>query len=375
MIAIAILVYCFLVIRFVVTLNNCISKPFLPYSSQPHTELVSILVPARNEALNIPHLLASIQQQEYSNYELIVLDDDSSDETAAIINQFVTTEPRCKLISGKPLPEGWLGKNWACHQLAMLASGKYLLFVDADVRIGEGFIRSAIQEMKRKNLSLLSVFNDQVMLSAGEKMVVPLMHYLLLTLLPLRLVYSTKNHQIAAASGQCMLFEAEAYHTHQFHQQAKAEVVEDIYIMQRVKKAGLTGAACLANGLIHCRMYSSYQEAIAGFSKNLMAGFGNRVWVTSIYIMLITVGYLAFLSPDVTQLFPGRSALFLFYGSVLFFIVSIRVMVSWLSNQNIFVNLWFHPVHMITIQLLLLISIYKRITHTNKWKGRRISTK
>jgi glycosyltransferase involved in cell wall biosynthesis len=359
----------------VVTLSNCITRPFLPFSGQPHSDLVSILVPARNEAINMPHLLESICKQDYSHYELIILDDDSSDETAALVNQFAATEPRCRLVFGKPLPKGWLGKNWACHQLAHLASGKYLLFIDADVQISAGFVRSALQEMKQKNLSLLSVFNDQKMYTAGEKMVVPLMHYLLLTLLPLRLVFSTKDYLVAAASGQCMLFEADAYRKHQFHQQAKAKVLEDIYIMQRLKKAGLAGAACLANGLIHCRMHHSYPEAITGFSKNLMAGFRNSVWLTSLYVMLITVGYLAFLSPGFIQLFPDYSTLFFFYGSVLFFITGIRIMVSWLSHQNIFVNLWLHPVQMTSMLLLLFVSIYKRITHTNQWKGRTVIIK
>jgi chlorobactene glucosyltransferase len=122
-------------------------------------------------------------------------------------------------------------------------------------------------------------------------------------------------------------------------------------------------------------MYHNYQEGIAGFSKNLMAGFGNSTWATSLYVMLITVGYVSFLSPDVIQYFPDQSTLFAFYGSVFFFIISIRLMVSWLSNQNIFSNLWFHPVQMITILLLLFVSIYKRITRSNQWKGRLISTK
>jgi chlorobactene glucosyltransferase len=104
-----------------------------------------------------------------------------------------------------------MGKNWACHQLAAQAEGQYLLFVDADVQIGPEFIQSALHEVKTKNLALLSVFNDQLMYTLGEKLVVPLMHYILLTLLPLRLVYRTKDPRIAAASGQCMVFEAATY--------------------------------------------------------------------------------------------------------------------------------------------------------------------
>lgn len=375
MTGIALFVYCFLLIRFLVTLSNFISKPYLPKSDHPYSDLVSILVPARNEAFNLPKLLESIRQQKYSSYELIILDDDSSDATAAIVSQFATSEPRCRLIPGKPLPAGWLGKNWACHQLAAHASGNYLLFIDADVQLSDNFISSALHELKSKNISLLSVFNDQIMVSAGEKCIIPLMHYLLLTLLPLRLVYAVKNYYVAAASGQCMLFESEIYRRHQFHQQAKSAVVEDIYIMQLVKKQGLNGAACLANGLIHCRMYWSYSEGMAGFSKNLMAGFANSAWLTTVFVLSVSVGYLAFLSPTFLTVFSQPYLLYLFYSSVIFLMAGMCIMVSILSNQNIFTNLLLHPVQMATLLALLAVSIYKRITHSNQWKGRLISTK
>jgi len=375
LISIAILVYFFLFLRFLITLSNFITKPYLPFSNQPYTDLVSILVPARNEALNIPHLLESIRQQDYSHYELIILDDESSDETARVVLDFAASEPRCRLIASKPLRAGWLGKNWACYQLAAYASGRYLLFIDADVQVFTGFISSALHEIKRKKLSLLSVFNDQSMITAGEKMIVPLMHYILLTLLPLHLVYRVKNYFVAAASGQCMFFEKEAYQQHQFHKQAKSKVVEDIFIMQLVKRNALKGASCLGNGLIRCRMYRSYIEGIAGFSKNLMAGFGNSAWATSLFVMAVTIGYFSFFSSAFLSVFTNSTYLYLFYSSVLFLILGIRIMVSALSNQNIFVNLLFHPVQMATILLLLAVSVYKRVTHSNRWKGRLIFTK
>ncbi len=172
-----------------------------------------------------------------------------------------------------------------------------------------------------------------------------------------------------------MFFEREAYQQHQFHKQAKSQVVEDIYIMQQVKKIGLNGAACLANGLIHCRMYRNYLEGMAGFSKNLMAGFGNSAWATSLFVVSVTAGYFSFFSSAFLSVFTHSVHLYLFYGSVLFFSVGIRIMVSVLSNQNIFINLLFHPVQMATLLILLAVSVYKRITHSNKWKGRLISTK
>lgn len=372
---IACLTYVFLVVRFFVTLSNFLTKPLLPHSHQLHTDLVSILVPARNEAQNLPVLLQNIRLQDYSNYELLILDDDSSDETATIVEHFSQSENSCKLIVGEPLPADWFGKNWACHQLAQQATGKYLLFIDADVQLRPGLISSVLTQMKTKNLSLLSVFNDQITTSLGEKLVVPLMHYLLLTLLPLKMVYTSKDHKVAAASGQCMCFESQTYLAYLFHKQAKKEVTEDIRIMQMAKKQGLKAAAFLANGFIWCRMYRSYKESILGFSKNLMAGFGDSALLTSLFVVLVSVGYLSFFSQELIAIFTGSTLPFLFYSSILFLIISIRIMVSILSNQNIITNLLFHPLQIITMMILLLISIYKRITNSNRWKGRLISTK
>jgi hypothetical protein len=116
--------------------------------------------------------------------------------------------PRFKVIKGNALPAHWLGKNYACHQLAQQATGEYYLFLDADEQVQKGLINSAVHRMKLRDLSLLSLFTNQTMLSVGEEMVVPLMHYILLNLLPLRLVYLVKSAAVAAASGQFMLFDA-----------------------------------------------------------------------------------------------------------------------------------------------------------------------
>ena len=120
---------------------------------------------------------------------MIVLDDDSSDSTYAICAEFAAKHPAFRVIKGKELTGQWLGKNYACHQLAKQAKGEYLLFLDADEKISNGLINSAVHRMHFRSLALLSLFTNQQMKTIGEKLTVPLMHYILLNLLPLRLVY------------------------------------------------------------------------------------------------------------------------------------------------------------------------------------------
>ncbi|MGM9477931.1 glycosyltransferase [Pedobacter sp. GSP4] len=354
----------FLVIRFSVTVFNFLSNPKLPRVVKHYQDKVSILIPARNEAENILGLLASIKNQDYTNYEVIVLDDNSSDSTFAVVKEFCTVNANFEVVKGKELPQKWLGKNFACHQLSSFATGKYLLFIDADETIKRGLINSLIARMELGKLSLLSVFTNQVMKSVGERLTVPLMHFILLNLLPLRLVKLSKNHAFAAASGQCMFFNAANYRDNQWHERVKLQVVEDVEIMKLVKQEKFNAEALLANGLIYCRMYKNLGESMNGFSKNLLAGFGNNIIILLLYQLLVVVG------PVILILNFNVALLVL----PLTLIILSRIMISYLSGQNVLINLILHPFQMLFFLIISFISIKKHIFKTGTWKGRTIRT-
>ena len=358
------LIFFFLILRFTVTLFNFISNPKLTRSARQYSEKVSVLVPARNEAQNITALLSSVKEQNYQNFELIVLDDHSEDNTYQICKAFAGNDPRFTVLRGEDLPAGWLGKNFACFQLAKAASGKYLLFLDADEVVADDLINNSVHRMKSSGLTLLSLFTDQVMLTLGEKLVVPLMHFLLLNLLPLRLVRLSKNPAFSAASGQFMLFEAQNYREYQWHTMVKNKVVEDIEIMKLVKVFKFRGEALLANGYIKCRMYRNLGEALEGFSKNLLAGFNYSVLSLFIYIFLVIPGPFAiayFLSSELLAFALGL-------------IILSRIMISFASGQNPWVNILLHPFQMFFLLYLSVLSMQKYFTKSIIWKGRNIRT-
>lgn len=358
------IVFTFLILRFTVTLFNFISNPKLTLSPKTYQDLVSILIPARNEADNILKLLTSLKNQDYKNIEVLILDDQSEDNTVEVCNEFLKKDERFSLINGLPLPRGWLGKNYACYQLAQKAKGKYFLFLDADEEVKNGLINSAIYRMQIGKLSLLSLFTNQVTASFGEKTIVPLMHYLLLNLLPLRLVRLTKIVSFSAASGQFMMFDAAIYKQSQWHEQVKNMVVEDIEIMKRIKQNKLNGEVLLANGFIYCRMYKSYQEGLEGFSKNLLAGFGGSIIGLLIYLLLVVFG------PVLILIFLNFQ---LFYFALTLIIFS-RIMISYLSNQNILMNIFFHILQMVSLVIIASLSIRKSLNNSLIWKGRTIHT-
>ena len=352
----------FVVLRFTVTLFNFLSNPKLTRVNKQYTDIVSILIPARNEEANILKLLIAIQLQDYKSYEVIVYDDESSDDTYHICTDHAAKDQHVSVIKGGKLPGGWTGKNHACHQLASKAKGEYFLFLDADDTVNNGLINSAVHRMKLYKLALLSLFANQEMETFGEHVTVPLLHYLLLNLLPLRLVFLTENAAVATACGQFMLFDADVYRQNAWHQLVKDKVVEDACIMREVKMAGLNGDVLLANGMMDCRMYRSYSDAITGFSKNALAAFNYSIAGLLIYLLMLLSG------PMIVITTLNFSLIFFMGGLILL----TRVMISLSTGQNVLYNILLHPVQMINLAIIAFLSIQKYLTKTVVWKGRRV---
>jgi len=191
---------------------------------------------------------------------------------------------------------------------------------------------------------------------------VPLMHFILLNLLPLRLVLLVKNASVAAASGQFMFFDAGVYHKNKWHQIVKDKVVEDVEIMRQVKTAGLNGEALLANGMISCRMYTGFKESLNGFSKNFLAAFNYSIPGFLIFMLLLILG-------PVFVIASTNLAVGLF---VIGLIVLTRIMVSLSSGQNALYNVLLHPLQMISLAIISVLAMQRHLTKTNVWKGRRV---
>jgi len=226
----------FTVIQLLIVVVNLIFNQLIMNSNIHFNGCVSVLIPARDEEKNIANLLNDLQNQEYQNIEIIVFNDQSTDKTAEIVNTKSKTDKRIKLINSNVLPDGWLGKNYACHSLSQYAKGEYLLFLDADVRIKKDIITKTVQFSKNHNLGLLSIFPKQIMFTLGEQITVPNMNFILLSLLPLILVRKSKFPSLAAANGQFMLFNTDTYRKIMPHEKMKTNKVEDIEIARYYKK-------------------------------------------------------------------------------------------------------------------------------------------
>lgn len=364
MILLGYIIICFAFVRLLVSLSNCITHLSLPKVSKTGDEiLVSILIPARNEEENIGTLLSDIKKISYRNYEVIVYDDLSTDRTAEIVNEYCLKDCRIKLISGRPLEKGWLGKSYACYQLSLIARGEYYLYVDADVRVKGDLIEKSVYYSRKHKLGLLSIFPRQIMDTFGELVSVPIMNRILLGLLPLALVRVSPWTSFSAANGQFMFFDADIYKKTQPHKECKSFKAEDIAICRYYKKQKITVSTLLGDKDIQCRMYKSFKEAVNGFSKNVFAFFGNSVFITLLYALYTTI------APFALFCIFGLWA-FLTYLAV---IMVMQVFISLASRQNVFFNIILLPLQQFVFLWIVFSAISKNITKSLEWKGRNIT--
>ena len=350
-------------LRFTVALVNMLSRPYLPHVTKDRSRIpsLSVLIPVRNEEKNIGTLLGSLAMLPYEKAEIIVYDDGSTDSTAEVVNACARIDRRIRYISGDELPEGWTGKNHACHRLAAEAANEYLLFLDADVTVGEDLLKRAVSFAARHRLALLSMVPRQKMRSGGEKAVVPFMFRILLSLLPLFRVRRCRWTSFSAANGQMMLFHGETYRQYRFHEMVRDRLAEDIEIMRLVKRYRFRGDILIGRKEIECRMYRSYSEGVNGFSRNIFSMFGNSMAFFLLYLVSGLAGWIILL------FLPLQ-----FLAAYLLMVVLLNVMIASTSRQRISENLvWLLP-GIAAFYHIAFLALKRRRNRTFEWKGRKI---
>jgi chlorobactene glucosyltransferase len=262
-----------LVILLVILTNTWHLHHARRHALPPVLPKVSILVPARNEEMNIASCILSLLAQDYPSFELIACDDQSSDCTRKILGQIASSQPTLKVLDGDPLPEGQLGKNWACIQLARQATGDLLFFTDADTIHQPQVLKLLVAALTGEKADLLTGFPRQEMHTWGERLLVPFFSWAFYCFIPLGLAYRLQIPFLSNANGQMMLFRRQAYQVIGGHESVSASMIDDLMLAQHIKKAGLRWRVLHSRDLVSCRMYRGNQAAFDGFTKNLFAAF------------------------------------------------------------------------------------------------------
>ena len=353
--------------------------------------LISVLVPARNEARNIGPCVRSLLSQDYPNFELIVLDDNSEDETAEITrglgvvdasqmaNGYARVE-RHQLLKGSPLPGGWTGKGWACHQLAAEARGEFLFFTDADTEHAPGTVSALLACAERHRADLLSAWPRLVTRTWGECLVIPMILFLGLAMYPHWLVLflqerprlaarlpASFRRALGAANGQSMFFRRTAYDKIGGHASLRDHLVEDVALGRAVASRmgeGMRLFNCEALQFSTCRMYRSFPEVWEGFTKNMRAAFEDSLGA---FLGLGFIHAAAFFFPFVffAMGWPGGGLV----TSQIAIILGIRI----LMTVRFRTSWWSAACHPLSEALLMAIGLnsWRRMaTKGVTWKGR-----
>jgi chlorobactene glucosyltransferase len=269
--------------------------------------LVSILVPARNEEDNIANCITSLLNQDYPNYEVLVLDDYSTDRTGQILAELAQLSRRLRVFQGQPLPDGWLGKNWACHQLSQAARGELLLFIDSDTVHQTDMLTCSVSAMLVEKVDMLTALPRQLVITWGERLIVPIVYFCVLAFLPLPLAYRLRLPIFSVAIGQFMLFRRSAYEKTGGYAAIRSHGTDDLALARSIKAHNLPWLLADGGELIATRMYRNFHQAYEGFSKNLFAVFDYRVlpfvfsWLWMGYIFFrppVELVLTAWLSPE-----------------------------------------------------------------------------
>ncbi len=317
---------------------------------------VSILIPARNEERNIQAAIEAALSN--TGAEVLVLDDASTDGTREV----VALEARVRLLRGRPLPNEWCGKNWACAQLAEAATRPLLLFVDADVRLAPRAAASMAHWMRENGAQLASGVPRQEFGGFMDRLLIPLIHFVLLGFLPLRRMRASRHPAYATGCGQLVLVDAEAYRKSGGHAAIRDRLHDGLALPKAFREAGFRTDLFDATPLATCRMYRNNLETWRGFSKNGHEGLGAPARILPATLLLLGGQVLPFV-----LLFSGRAFWTL---PAIGFVWLMRLVAARRFHQPMESAL-FHPVAIVVLLAIQWIALIRFVSGIPaRWKGR-----
>ena len=261
--------------------------------------LVSVLIPARDEEVHIGQCIQSLMNQTYTNYEVLVLNDNSTDKTGEILDRLQALYPdKLKVFQGAPLPADWRGKPFAMKQLCQQAKGKYWLFTDADTVHSPSSISLAITNIVYHKVDFLSGYITQKMETFGEKITIPLMYLLSGFILPLWMCKRSRLPVFAMAVGQYICVKSDSFTECGGFDLVKDKTTEDVFMARVMRRNGYKTVFLNLKDAASCRMYTSWRSAVKGISKNIFDVIDKNhillvLAVFSIFIFLTLPPFLA----------------------------------------------------------------------------------
>lgn len=340
-------------------------------TAQPAPEPLAVLLPVRDEVAVVErcvqHLLAAVRRWP-GPVRLLVLDDGSTDGTTEVLARLAAEHPELEVIAGDPPPPGWLGKPWACHQLATHAAAadpepSVLVLVDADVRVEPHALASSVALLRAAGLDLVSPYPRQEAVTVAERLVQPLLQWSWASTLPMVAAERSRRASTAVANGQLLVVDAAAHRRLGGHAAVRTEVLEDVALARALKRVGGRGTVADGTGVATCRMYDGWPALRAGYAKSLWAAFGSPGGAAAAQGLLLVVHVV----PAAAALAGSRTGLVGYAAGV-----ASRALVARRTGGRAWPDALAHPVSVGLLAGLTADSWVGRRSGRLRWKGREV---
>ena len=335
--------------------------------------LISILIPARNEEDRIGLCLEALRNQTYEPLEILILDDNSTDRTGEIVNEHVSSDSRVRLISGKETPDGWVGKNWACHQLSGEALGKYILFIDADTILSRDTVQISLVNSKQCDADLLTMMPRRIAGCFVERLLYPFVDWAIFCWIPFGAARRLKSPFLSASFGQFLLFKKASYQFLGGHLAISANPLDDFELGRATKKNGLTWALYDGVQLIEVLPYSGNMAAIKGISRSVFPAMNYRFTI----LTALSLVCLALVAVPTVNLVLAVAV----YSERAHYTVVACVSIGMIALSWLVVCRRFHhntlsvPFYWVSILLIVFVAWHSAVSYSmglTKWRGRTL---
>ena len=346
--------------------------------------LVSVCVPARNEATNIEACVGSILANDWPNIEVLVYDDQSTDATPEILARLMKLDPRVRAVESRPLPEGWNGKQHACWRMSQSARGEWMIFTDADVRFAPDCLRRAVGSATVLKAGLVSAFPRQITGTVSEALAIPMIFFILLSYLPFAKMRGTTDASASAGCGQFLCIRRDAYDASGGHDGFKDSMHDGIKLPRAVRRAGFTTDVFDGTDVLACRMYVGLRQTWRGFAKNAYEGLGSLgllIFITVVHLLAhVTPWVLLGITAAARATGPGPLSRLDVLTSPLALGLAVVCVLLQITHRLVLARrhaqpLWIalaHPIGIVMMTLIQWHSLYLHLTGKRAWRGRTL---
>lgn len=328
---------------------------------------ISVLLPLRNEAKNVTALIESIAAQIGESkvnhrWEVIALDDDSTDETHQLLLDSRSKLDLLKIIRSDGPREGWLGKPAAQERLFREASGDFLVFIDADVRLEPEAIVRSVELMIERDWDFTSPYPRQIAMTFVERMIQPLLQWSWLASVPLRLAERLRIPSMAVANGQLFIVKRDALEEIGGFASVKSEILEDLELARALWRANKKGSVVDGSAIASCRMYEGGKELIDGYSKSIWRAFGSPRGALVATLLLLATSWAPLL-----MALTGNP-----WGWIAYFFVSLSRLIAALRTRSFWQGFLLHPISVAILLYILIRSFILKSQGRLSWRDRKI---